>query len=75
MIYEVIFKLTYAAFVWRKNISKETVDAALERMRELLLRRVSGVVELIPTAALGLVVGIGPLEQHKYANRQSTLSD
>lgn len=62
-IYETILKprLTYAAVVWWSRTTITTAKAALERLRGTILRAATGAARSTPTAALGVLLGVGPL--------------
>lgn len=71
-IYEVNLKpsLTYAVVVWGKRVEKKPAQVALEKLRELLLRRMIGKARSTLTAALGCRT---LTKLRKCASRQSLL--
>lgn len=60
--YEFILELgqTYAAVVWRIRIKENTAEAALKKMRILVLKGATRAARSTSTAVLQVLIGMGP---------------
>ena len=63
MIFTAILRprLTYASIVWWSRVKQKTAVVRLERLRGLILRRMSGASKFSLTTALGALMGLEPL--------------
>ncbi|XP_036138900.1 uncharacterized protein LOC118644432 [Monomorium pharaonis] len=56
-------RLLYASVVWWPRVLKKTAASALEHIRALVLRGALGAMRTTPVAAMGMLLGIEPLDR------------